>query len=293
MPGTFSTVVRYSPTGDVQSSFKIEGDVDGLKYDPYSGQVWALQNQDANSSLSIIDPATNSVTHQSYAAVSSTQGYDDVVFTKDATFLTYTNPSAPTDATLKEIVPGTYPIQVSTLLTAGSPGFNIVTGQTNYTLTKPDPDSLKLAPNGALVQTTGTNCDTLEIIRDPGTFNSVSYLTLSQKGATVSGMDDTQFLTASSGTLYSTVTNSNQVVALKISGFSPGTLLAAIGGLNEIAIVDPTTGVLTPFATGLSGVHGLDFLPTAPVPEPTSLALLGAGLLSIAGLRRFPRRLVS
>ena len=75
--------------------------------------VWALQNQDANSSLSLIDPATNTLTHETYAVTSPTQGYDDVVFTKDATFLSYTDPSGPGDSTLQEIVPGTSPIQVN------------------------------------------------------------------------------------------------------------------------------------------------------------------------------------
>jgi hypothetical protein len=289
VPGTFSTVVRYSTTGQVQDTFKIEGDVDGLKYNPFDNTVWALQNQDANSKLSIIDPAINGVTQKTYAVVSSTQGVDDVVFTQSGTFLSFTNPSAPTDTTLQKIVPNTSPIQVTSLLTAGTPGLNIATGQTNFVPAMANTDSLKLAPSGDLVQTTG-NRDTLAFIHNAGTASqSVAYLTLKANGASVTGLDDTLFPNASAGTLYVTEstsgTSGNQVLALNVSGLAPGTLLASIGSLNEIAIVNLTTGNLTPFATGLPGVHGLDFV-AAPIPEPGSLALLAVGLLSLTRLRR-------
>jgi hypothetical protein len=286
VPGTFSTVFRYSTTGQVEATFKIEGDVDGLKYNSFDNTVWALQNQDANSRLSIIDPKTNGVTQETYAVVSSTQGYDDVVFyKKNVTFLSYTNPSAPTDSVLNQIVPNTSPIQVKSLLTAGAPG------QGGVVLTTANTDSLKVAPNGDLVQTTG-NRDTLAFIHKPGTASqSVSYLTLSASGKSVTGLDDTLFPNASAGTLYATVTNpatsaatsGNEVLALTVSGLAPNTMLASIGSLNEIAIVNLTTGNLTPFATGLSGVHGLAFV-ADPIPEPGSLTLLAIGLVSLTGL---------
>jgi hypothetical protein len=53
-----STVVRYSSSGVVVSTWTIAGNVDGLRIDP-TGQVWALQNQDANSALTVINPVTN------------------------------------------------------------------------------------------------------------------------------------------------------------------------------------------------------------------------------------------
>ena len=53
-----STVVRYSPSGTVINTWSIAGNVDGLRIDP-SGTVWALQNNDANSALTTINPVTN------------------------------------------------------------------------------------------------------------------------------------------------------------------------------------------------------------------------------------------
>src|SRR5271167_3888599 len=43
-----STVVRYSPSGAIVNQWTIGGNVDGLKVDPTSGLVWALQNNDGN-----------------------------------------------------------------------------------------------------------------------------------------------------------------------------------------------------------------------------------------------------
>ena len=286
-PSGNSTVVRYSPAGAVQNTYVIKGSVDGLKFNPATGVVWALQNQDANSRLSFIDPATNAVTPQPYAVTSATQGYDDVAFTSRGTFLSQTNPASAAEITLQKVVDGTSPIQVTNVLAAGAPGKNIVTGQANFVLPTFDPDSLKVAPNGDLVQTSG-NRDTLVFISSPGeATQSVSYLPLTASGAAVSGLDDSLYVTASSGTLYLTETSGNQVLALNLQGLTPGTLLANIGSLSELAFVDPATGNLTPFVTGLPGAHGLAFAASAAaVPEPASLALLAAGVAGMLGLRR-------
>lgn len=61
-----STVVRYSPSGVVQKTWNIAGNVDGLRVDPATGLVWALQNNDANSALTVINPVTNATTAYTY-----------------------------------------------------------------------------------------------------------------------------------------------------------------------------------------------------------------------------------
>ena len=60
--GGSSTIVQYSLGGAVQHSYSISGEVDGLKVDPATGTVWALQNQDANATISLINPTTHVVT---------------------------------------------------------------------------------------------------------------------------------------------------------------------------------------------------------------------------------------
>jgi hypothetical protein len=54
--GGSSTIVQYSFRGRPLHKFSVRGSVDGLKIDPRSGLVWALQNQDGNSTLTLIDP---------------------------------------------------------------------------------------------------------------------------------------------------------------------------------------------------------------------------------------------
>ncbi len=61
IPGQ-STIIQYDKAGNFVHAYAIEGSVDGLKYNPETGMVWALQNQDGRSSLSLIDPKTQTVT---------------------------------------------------------------------------------------------------------------------------------------------------------------------------------------------------------------------------------------
>jgi hypothetical protein len=97
--GGSSTIVQYDKNGSIEHTYTIAGSVDGLKYNPYTGEIWALQNQDGNSTLTLIDPVTHHVTGPlSFANPSATRGYDDVVFKGDKVFLSYTNPNRRSDA---------------------------------------------------------------------------------------------------------------------------------------------------------------------------------------------------
>jgi hypothetical protein len=65
-----------------------------VQYDKTGNQIWALQNQDGNSTLSLIDPVTHKVTGPlTFANPSGTRGYDDVVFQGNKVFLSYSNPN--------------------------------------------------------------------------------------------------------------------------------------------------------------------------------------------------------
>jgi len=66
-----STIVEYDHSGKIDHTYQINGYVDGLKFDPVTGEIWALQNQDGNSTLSIIDPEDRTVSKPLSYAVPS------------------------------------------------------------------------------------------------------------------------------------------------------------------------------------------------------------------------------
>jgi hypothetical protein len=61
-----STVVEFMLTGREVRQWDVKGKVDGLTADPFIGKVIATANEDANSSLYTISPATGRVTHYTY-----------------------------------------------------------------------------------------------------------------------------------------------------------------------------------------------------------------------------------
>jgi hypothetical protein len=283
-PGTdgSSTIVQYGFNGAVLHTYSIAGSVDGLKYDPVTGKVWALQNQDDNSQLSIIDPTTHTVSaplkYGSPYVYGGGRGYDDVAFLNHNVYLSYTNPASGTDPVLQTLDQGNSPsgiLTTHTILTAAQEGVPFPPAGPG-----PDTDSLKATPSGQLVLTSGAD-GSFTLITHPGAANQT--LTFVQvktpTGVDASSLDDVLFPSTTSGTLFFTNTGkSNDVLKLGLKGLSLDTAIVALGGtLNELAFVDLATGVATPLLTGLSSPHGLDFA----VPEPSTWAMM---LLGFAGL---------
>ncbi|WP_426418342.1 hypothetical protein [Bradyrhizobium genosp. A] len=269
-----STIVQYDTHGTVEHTYSIAGSVDGLKYNPYTGQIWALQNQDGNSTLTLIDPVTHKVTGPlSFANPSATRGYDDVVFKGDKVFLSYTNPNGVGDPTLVELLNGDHPsgtLLTTTVLADGAMGINTVTGATEV-VPQSDPDSLKLAANGDLIFT--DNADgTIIDVQNPGTSSqAISFTTI--KGIPAgsvgnAGLDDVIRPGATAGTFYMTDTKSGNVYSFHASGLNTNDYYASVASLGGFGQVDPTTGVFTPLVTGaqFASAHGLVFVPDKHAP---------------------------
>jgi hypothetical protein len=250
-----SLVARYSLSGTVQHQWTIAGNVDGLRIDP-TGLVWALQNNDGNSTLTTINPITNATQFFTYGSTYTdvaNRGFDDVEFSNGKTFLSETNPASATDPILLMLTNSlaTPPLQLASLLAAGP-----IT----------DPDSLILMPNGDLALT-GEADQTIVFIHNPGTpSQSVTYLPLVGVGAGLP--DDTSFPNNSQGLFFYADTGANTVYQVSATGLLPGSAFIDVG--NEFGSLDTNTGVVTPIFTGVSP-HGLAFVPT---PEPSSLYVL-------------------
>jgi hypothetical protein len=300
-----STIVRYGLNGLVQATITIPGLVDGLKVNPVTGQVWALQNNDGNATLSLINPKTNTFSGPlSYAVPpylyapngGNGRGYDDVAFLGGKVYLSYTNPVNPTDSVLQILNQGNSP---SGTLTTTS----ILTVADTH-ITSPDIDSLKATPNGELVLTsegdgpsTANPVGTYTLIKNPGAADqTVTNVPVTDaSGAPSEGMDDVIFPSLSSGWLYVAASGNNTIYKLYLTGLNTSAPIIAfnggsIGGFNEIGVVNPTTGVVeTSFLNGVGGLHGMDFV-AAPEPATWAMMLLGFAGLGFMGYRASAKR---
>jgi predicted secreted protein len=298
--GGSSTIIQYDKAGHIEPSYTIAGSVDGLKFNPYTGQIWALQNQDGNSTLTLIDPVSHKVTGPlSFANPSATRGYDDVVFEGNKVFLSYTNPNGAGDPTLVELVNGDRPnglLLTSTILTDGATGFDTVTGQIEA-VPQSDPDSLKTAPNGDLLLTSGAD-GTIIDIQNPGTPNQAVAFTTIQNIPAASignaGLDDVIKPSATAGTFYLTDTKTNKVFSFHATGLNTNDYYASVGSLKAFGQIDPTTGVFTPLVTAanagdmnFAAPHGVVFVPDQNAPgmaQVDSIKVFASPPSNVAGL---------
>jgi hypothetical protein len=276
-----STVVRYNTSGGIINTWTIAGNVDGLRVDP-NGQVWALQNNDGNSALTVINPTTSATTAftygSSYTNVAN-RGFDDVEFLNGNIYLSETNPASGTDPVVLQLTSGlNSPLQVTGILNSTFTGTNLATGTPGST-TITDSDSLVLDQAGDLVLT-GEADQEIVFIHNPGTVGQTeSFIALSG----VTGFpDDTVFPSGVEGIFYVADTGGNTVYAITATGLAPGSVYIDVG--TTFGSLNTATGVVTPIFTGVSP-HGVVFEAT---PEPATFFLTAGGLL--VGLAFIKRR---
>ena len=270
--GGSSTIIQYNAAGQVQHTYEIVGSVDGLKYNPYTDKVWALQNQDGNSTLSLIDPNTHKVSGPiSFANASTTRGYDDVVFEGGRVFLSYTNPSTdanPNNApTVVELIGGEKalgkgPLLTQAIVTTASTGINTVTGQTSV-VPQIDPDSLKIAPNGDLLFSSGDGGVITEIHNPGATNQSISFTPIQGVTAGSAGLDDVVKTNATSGTFTVADAKGDRFQSFHVSGLNVNDFYGSVG--NAFGQIDPQTGVFTALVSsandpGFGSAHGVSFV---------------------------------
>jgi hypothetical protein len=300
-----STIIQYDRAGNVQFTYDIAGSVDGLKFNPYTGKVWALQNQDGNSTISLIDPKTHTVTGPiQFANASTMRGFDDVVFEGNKVFLSYTNPATdanPNNApTVVQLIGGENAIGrgdliTQPILTTASMGLNTVSGKIE-TVPQTDPDSLKMAPNGNLIFSSADGGVIIDIHHPGAKDQSVSFTPI--KGLTgPAGLDDMIKTNATSGTFYVADAKGDRVQSFHVSGLNPNDFYGSLG--NAFGQIDPKTGVFTPLVSsandpGFGSSHGVLFVADKQSPgtkggaEATQATLLShymaASFATTAGL---------
>lgn len=284
-----STIAKYNSSGVLLNTTSVVGHNDGLRYDPASGQLWALQNEDANPNLVLITPATLAKSAPfSFSATPHGGGYDDVAFGFGKAFISASNPAHNPNAA-PAVVSATWngsTVDVTGVLNGNATATVINTGATT-TLNLQDPDSMNISPDGRLALNSQADSQLVFVSNPAKPSQSVSVLDLTNQ------IDDTVFAGGGENTLLFAAKGDNAVYEL--SGiFGPGTAYSAAAAngtapnTDFIGELDLANGDLSPIVIGLSGPGGEAFL---PAPEPASAALLGSALLlMLAGLTRPLRR---
>jgi hypothetical protein len=256
--GKSSTVVQYRMNGDIVWTYTVPGHNDGLRVNPNTHQVWAMQNEDGNPNLVIIDPKAFTQTQYSFGPTPHGGGYDDIAFRGNDVFLSCSNPpnnpnTAP--AIVKAQISGTM-VNVSPVLSASATATDITTN-TPIGLNLQDPDSMIFNPLGDLVLDSQADAE-LIIVHHPGfTDQSVYHLGLIENGSAAQ-IDDTVYATASHGLILVSDRDGETVYAISRNLFSAGAAYSATPA--AVAELNQDTGVLTDVVTGMVSPHGMAFV---------------------------------
>jgi hypothetical protein len=274
--GAVSNVIEYDFKANQIQNFTITGHNDGLRFNPFGNQLWALQNEDGNATLDIIDLSSGKQKTYQLGTGPHGGGYDDIDFNNKAVYL---SASAPT------INPNTAPAIVSLKLHHGKPvltgilngnasATNVTTGQTE-TLNLQDPDSMIVDPLGELVMTSQGDGE-LIILQHPGQSCQNAFvvpLTSEAGGSTIGDtqLDDTVFTTQSAGELLVADKGLNAVYAITTPYFAAGAY-SAVSVFATPTAPNPTesfvgqtnltTGFVTPIVNGMSDPGGMAFIPS-------------------------------
>ena len=203
--GAMSTIVEYDMTGTVITTFTVVGHNDGLRINPADGSLWALQNEDANANLAVIDLKSGKQTVTQFPSPAPHGGgYDDLVFTKGATFISASNPAnnPNTGPAIVSVDLKGKTLSVTPVLAGEAMATNVLTGST-VTLNLQDPDSMILDPFGELILDSQGDGEEI-VVHFPGQSCQSQYvvpLTYPTGPDTFAGLmaDDTAFATSNSG----------------------------------------------------------------------------------------------
>jgi hypothetical protein len=262
-----SQVVEFAKDGTVLHIYTVPGHSDGLKVDPRTHLLWALQNEDANANLVIINPETHDQKLYTFGAALHGGGYDDIVFRGCKVYISASNPAknpntGPAIVSAK-LVGNT--VAVETVLAGDANAIDIPT-DAQIQLNLQDPDSMTLDPFGNIVLDSQGD-DELIIVSNPETSEQrVLHLPLTYRtsaGLTSVEVDDTAFTTSTKGFILFADKSSNKVYLLKKSAFAPGAAYTAADGGSFVGTIDLTTGIITQVVTGLGNPGGMVFVDTS------------------------------
>jgi hypothetical protein len=271
--GKFSTLVEFSQNGEPRRSFSVPGHNDGLRV-VGEHMLWALQNEDANPNLVVIDLQTGQQFPYKFAPTPHGGGYDDIVVTPDGdVYLTASNPN------LNALGVNVFPALVRARLAQGNvllepvlygnaAATDIATGAT-VALNLTDPDSMTKDLKGNIVFTSQADSE-LVFVSHPGSREqTVGRLGISSTatgpGGALVTIDDTSFVPPGAAYLLVTDIGTGNVYRIDrtLFGFEPGQAYSASDTAGVVGTLNIDSGVLTPIVTGMSSARGLQFVMSA------------------------------
>ena len=271
--GGFSTLVEFSPAGEVKRTLSVPGHNDGLRI-VGDGKLWALQNEDANPNLVVIDLETGEQTPYQFAPTPHGGGYDDIVVANNGdVYLTASNPNVNTAGV--NVFPALVRARLSHgnvllegVLNGNDPAVDIATGAT-VTLNLTDPDSMTRDLRGNIVFTSQADSE-LVFVGHAGTpQQTVGRLGITSAaaapGAAPITIDDTAFVPP--GGAYLLVTDVGAGVIYRVDragfGFETGQAYSASDTAGLVGTLNLDNGVVTPVVTGMTSARGLLFVTAA------------------------------
>jgi hypothetical protein len=279
--GAMSNIIEYDFNGNEIRNFPIVGHNDGLRFNPRTNELWALQNEDGNSTLIILNPETGEqrlyhLCKGSPCTGPHGGGYDDIDFNEGRIYISASAPtlmpdSAPAIVSLKlkgeEVV-------LTGIINGNAKVTNVRTGR-KVTLNLTDPDSMVVDPFGELVMTSQGDGE-LIIVQHPGRGcqNSFVVPVSSALGGRTTGntqLDDTVFTSRSPGMLLIADKGLNAIYEITAPYFGPGAY-SAVSVFSTPTAPNPiasfvgrtnlTTGFITPIVIGMSNPGGMAFIPS-------------------------------
>ncbi|MDE3132522.1 MAG: hypothetical protein KGL15_00485 [Acidobacteriota bacterium] len=289
-----STIVAFSRDGSQLAQWDITGKCDGLAADPQTGQLIATVNEDANSSLYVIDPVAGStpVQYQYNVPLPSDGGTDAISVYHGTVLISASAPGTTAPMGAPAAPQASYPAVYRVWLDSSTdtayidglfgdeaPALTANTGAASFgsltTLGLTDPDSNAVVPRYAdrfagdfMLSSQG---DQQQIFyRDP--WQPLSVLSLPASA------DDTAWPSDGDGTLYTTDNAANQIIAVT-GPFARGSEIAAVTPCDSnlapavcpgpgyppkyLGAIDPFSGAITPLSVGGTAFapQGLLFLP--------------------------------
>lgn len=269
--GLPSQIVEYTMGGTAVHTYTVPGHNDGLKVDPSTHLLWAIQNEDANANLVIINSETHQQKLYEFGPTLHGGGYDDLVFRDCKVFVSASNPAnnPNTGPAIVSVTLSGNLVNITPVLAGEASAIDIPTDST-VTLNLQDPDSMTLDPLGNIVLDSQGD-QQLIIVSHPATKDQrvlrlpLSYLT--PAGPVSVETDDTAFITSTQGFILFADKGLNTVFKISRNAFSPGTAFTAADGGPFVGTLDFTTGIITPIVAGLNNPGGMMFVDTSKPSE--------------------------